>query len=180
MPLTTFDNPASGAHHVDFGEILYNARILRRRGLQIVLVAIMTVFSAGVSLPPSALADSVANLRDALMSARNGMSCGPLRSDAVVEQVADKINRSTDDYLNHNATQVPIEDPLPGLKILGYGGSKAKLIQGAGKTEANAIKGLLLEGYDKLPDCSYTDYGASMQRNEGTDWYLAAVVLAGA
>ncbi len=156
--------------------------MLGRCGLRIVLVVavtVLTALTAGISLAPLALADSASNLREALTSARGGMSCGPLHSDPVVEQVAAKINQSTEDYLDHTATQVPIEDPLPGLKILGYGG-KAKLIQGAGKTEADAIKGLLLEGYDKIPDCSYTAYGASMQRNERTDWYLAVVVLAGA
>jgi hypothetical protein len=98
----------------------------------------------------------------------------------VVEQVTEKINQQNEDWMNHAATQVPTTDPLPGLKILGYGGSNAKLLQGAGRTEANAIKGLLLEGYDKIPVCSYTDYGASLRRNDRTGWYLAAAVLAGA
>ncbi len=159
-----------------------SAQILRRRGPWIALVlVIVTVLSAGVSLAPSALADSVANLKDAVAQARGGTSCGPLRSDPVVEQVAEKINRSTNDWLDHTATQVPIEDPLPGLKILGYGGgSKAKLLQGAARTDADAIKGMLLEGLDAIPDCSYTDFGASMLRNEASDHYLTAVVLAGA
>ena len=158
-----------------------SAQILRRRGPRIALVlVIVTVLSAGVSLAPSALADSVANLKDAVAQARGGTSCGPLRSDPVVEQVAEKINRSTNDWLDHTATQVPIEDPLPGLKILGYGGSKAKLLQGAARTEADAIKGMLLEGLDAIPDCSYKDFGASMLRNEASDHYLTAVVLAGA
>lgn len=154
--------------------------LIRRRGPRIASVVVIVTVCTSVLLAPSALADSVADLRDGLASARAGTSCGPLRSDPVVEQVAEKINQSTEDYLNHTATRVPIEDPLPGLKILGYGGSKAKALQGAGRTEANAIKGLLLEGYDKIPDCSYTNYGANMRRNERTDWYLAAVVLAGA
>jgi hypothetical protein len=94
--------------------------------------------------------------------------------------VAEKINQSSEDWLNHSATQVPPTDPLPGLKVLGYGGNQAKLLQGAGKTEANAIKGVILEGYDQIPVCSYTDYGAALRRNDRTGWYLAAVVLAGA
>jgi hypothetical protein len=159
-----------------------SAQILRRRGprIALVLVMIVTVLSAGVSLAPSALADLVANLKDAVAQARGGTSCGPLRSDSVVEQVAEKINRSTNDWLDHTATQVPIEDPLPGLKILGYGGSKAKLLQGAARTDADAIKGMLLEGLDAIPDCSYKDFGASMLRNEASDHYLTAVVLADA
>ena len=147
-----------------------SAQILRRRGPRIALVLVIaTVLSAGVSLAPSALADSVANLKDAVAQARGGTSCGPLRSDPVVEQVAEKINRSTNDWLDHTATQIPIEDPRPGLKILGYGGSKAKLLQGAARTDADAIKGMLLEGLDAFPDCSYTDFGVSMLRNEASD-----------
>jgi hypothetical protein len=141
---------------------------------------LVAVLCAAVSQPPSAVADSVASLRDALASARSGASCGPLRSDPIVEQVAEKINQANEDWMNHAATQVPATDPLPGLKILGYGGSNAKLLQGAGRTGANAIKGALLEGYDKIPVCSYTDYGASLRRNDRTGWYLAVAVLAGA
>ena len=158
-----------------------SAQILRRRGPRIALVLlIVTVLSAGVSLAPSALADSAASLRGAVASARAGTSCGPFRPNPVVDQAAEKITRSVTDYLDHTATQVPIEEPLPGLKILGYPGSKATALQGAGKTEANAIKGALVAGYGKIPDCSYTDYGASMLRNERTGWYLTAAVLAGA
>ena len=85
----------------------------------------------------------------------------------------------TDEWLDHTGTEIPPEDPLVGLNILGYRGNHAKLLQGAGKTESNSIKALLLEGYNKIPDCSYTDYGASMLLNERTGQYLTAVVLAG-
>lgn len=153
----------------------------RRRGPRIAYAVVFaTLLCAGVSLAPPAFADSVATFRDALSQARTGTSCGQLRSDPVVEQVADKINRMTDDWLNHTGTQVPTNDPLPGLKILGYGGNKATLLRGAGKTEADAIKGALLEGYKTIPDCSYTSYGVSMMRNDVSDHYLTAAVLAGA
>ena len=115
-----------------------------------------------------------------MASARSGTSCGSLRYNQVVEQVAQIINRSTDDYLNHAATRVPILDPLEGLKDLGYGGTKAHLLQGAGKSDAVAIHGALLQGYGAIPDCSYTDFGLSMRRNETTGYNLASVVLAGA
>ncbi|WP_155765560.1 hypothetical protein [Mycobacterium colombiense] len=144
------------------------------------MVMFATLLCAGVSLAPSVFADSVATFRDVLSQARSGTSCGQLRSDPVVEQVAEKINRMTDDWLNHTGTQVPTDDPLPGLKILGYGGNKATLLRGAGKTEADAIKGVLLEGYKAIPDCSYTSYGVSMMRNDVSDHYLTAAVLAGA
>jgi hypothetical protein len=141
-------------------------------------LVIVTVLSTGLSLAPSALADPLANFRNAVASARGGTSCGPLRYNPVVQQAAEVINRSTDDYLNHAATRVPILDPLEGLKDLGYGGTKAYLLQGADRSDALAIKGALLEGYAAIPDCSYTDFGVSMRRNETTGYNLASSVLA--
>lgn len=114
-----------------------------------------------------------------MASARRASSCGQLRYDAVAERVAEVINKSTDDYINHTATQIPISDPLPGLKDLGYGGKTTALLQGAAKTEGDAIKGALLEGYAAIPDCSYTDFGVSMRQNAPTGYTLASVVLAG-
>ena len=145
------------------------------------VVVIVTILSTGVLLAPSAFADPMANsnIRNAVASARSGTSCGPLRYNSVVAQVAEIINRSTDDYLNHTATQEPPEDPQPGLQDLGYGGNKSKLLAGAGKNEADAIKGALIEGYAAIPDCSYTDFGVSMRRNESRGYDLSSVVLAG-
>lgn len=155
--------------------------VLRRRGPRTGLVfVIATVLSASVSLAPPALADAVANLSDAVAQARAGTSCGPLHANPIAEQVAQKFTQKTEDWLNHTGTDIPPEDPLPGLKILGYGGSKAAPLQGAGKNEGDAIKGALLEGYNKIPNCSFTDYGASLMKNERTGWYLSAVILAGA
>ncbi|MCV7323032.1 hypothetical protein H7K01_00090 [Mycobacterium intracellulare subsp. chimaera] len=102
-----------------------------------------------------------------------------MQYNAVAEHVAEIINRSTDDYLNQVATRVPITDPLEGLKDLGYEGTKAYLLQGANESDANAIKGALLQGYAAIPDCSYTDFGVSLRRNERTGYILASVVLAG-
>ncbi|MDT5138003.1 MAG: hypothetical protein QOD58_2265, partial [Mycobacterium sp.] len=39
---------------------------------------------------------------------------------------------------------------------------------------------LLLEGYDKVPDCTYTDFGASAITDQTSGRILMAVVLAGA
>ena len=154
--------------------------MLRRRDLGIATaMSIATVLSAGVWFAPAALGDSVTQVRDAVASARGGTSCSALRYDAVVEHVADVINRSNDDYLNQVATRVPISDPLEGLKDLGYRGTKAYLLQGANESEAKAIKGALLEGYDAIPDCSYTDFGVSMLRNATTGYAMATIVLAG-
>jgi hypothetical protein len=143
-------------------------------------VVIVTALTSGVWLAPSALADSAANFRKAVVSARSGTSCGPLRDNSVVEQVAETINRLSDNYINHNATQVPIEDPQAGLKDLGYDGNKGKLFQGAATTsDADAIKGALIEAYAAIPDCSYTDFGVSLRRNETSGYNLTVLVLAG-
>lgn len=160
----------------------------RRRGARWTpwLGVIMTVGCSGVALaPPSALADSAADFRDAVASARSATSCGPFKSDPIVEQVAKVMNRSTDDYVIHNATDVPIDDPMPGLKALGYGGNKAAALRGAAKTEAEAIHGAIVEGYaaihgpPALTDCTYKDFGASVQYNEMKGYYLTSLVLAG-
>jgi len=172
-------------------------QILRCRGHWIASVmVILAVVSAGICQAPSALADPVATFRNAVASARGGSSCGPLRYNSIVEQAADISLRSLQDYAKHTATRVPVEDPLPGLKDLGYPGAKAKLLSGAAKNDADAIKGALLEGSvppassidtpkpisshpPALTDCSYTDFGVSMRRDETTDYYLSALVLAG-
>ncbi len=130
--------------------------------------------------------DPAAGLRDALAAARQSTSCPALRSDPIVERVAEIANRSTDDYVDNVAIEEPIDDPKPGLKTLGYGGTQAALLRTAAPSEADAIKYTLLEGLvglDKTPfaisNCGYTDYGASMLYNETRGYYLTAIVLAG-
>ena len=140
---------------------------------------VTTVLAASVSLAPTAVADSADSLRAAVTAVRQG-TCQPLRSDPVVEQAADIVNRSTDVWLDHKGRAVPVPDPLPVLKDLGYGGGRAVQVQGAGNTDAEAIEGLLLVGYDIVPDCSYTDFGVSVMQNQSTGHYLAVVVLASA
>lgn len=147
-----------------------------------------TGFVAGLVLAPPAAAEPAADLREAIVSARSETSCGPLNYHSTVERAAGVFNQMTDDYLSHSATRVQnkdttpgsIPDPLPGLKNLGYGGTKAYLLQGAQKSEGRAIKGALLQGYasNKISDCSYTDFGVDMRRNQRTGYDLAAVVLA--
>lgn len=142
-------------------------------------VIISTVISAGVCLASPAIADPSDPFKSAVAAARGDTSCGPLRYDPVVEQVAEISNRSTDQYLNHATANVPVSDPTPGLKDLGYHGKKGQLLMGAAKTEDKAIKGAILEGFDKLPDCSYTDFGVSLLQNQSNGYYLTALVLAG-
>lgn len=169
---------------VDPGDGRCHARILRGPGLLVTV----TVFSAGLAMAPPASAGPVADAKNAIVSARSETSCAPLRYDPLVEQAAEVFNRMTDDYLNHTATRVQnkdtrpgsIPDPLPGLKDLGYAGTKAYLIQGAHHNDALAIKGALLQGYasGKISDCSFTDFGTDIRRNERTGYNLVSVVLA--
>jgi len=141
---------------------------------------IAMVVSATVSLAPPARADLASDLRDAVAQARGGSSCGALHADPVADRVAATVNKSYSDWLDHTSTYPPITDPLPGLKELGYHGTKGKLLGGASKkNRADAIKGVVLEGYAAIADCSFTDYGVNMWRNEASGYSLAAVVLAG-
>ncbi len=142
--------------------------------------SIVLLVIVGLVPAPAARADATDNLRSAVAQVRAGTSCGALRPDPVIDQVAAKVNQSTQNYMEHQATQTPITDPITGLKILGYQGNKASLLQGASTADADSIKALILQGYDKIPDCSYTDIGANMQQNERTGYWLTAVVLAGA
>jgi hypothetical protein len=139
--------------------------------------AAMPFLAATVLLPPPAVADSADSLRVAVGSVRSA-SCGPLRPDPLVESTAEDVNRSSAAWLDHAGHVAPVDDPLPLLKDRGFGGKKARLVQGAGRTSADAIKGLLLEGYLDIPDCSYTEYGVSLIRNRTTNYVLAAMVLA--
>jgi len=157
-------------------------RHLRPGGTWVLSAPLVTVMvlSTTILFSPFAAADPAANLTDAFTSARSQTSCGPLKYNPAVEEAAKVINRSVSDYLSHTAKRVPISDPLEGLKDLGYGGSKAYLLQGAGRSDDIAVKGALLEGYAyyAISDCSCTDLGVSIQRNETTAYSIAAVVIA--
>jgi hypothetical protein len=150
-------------------------------------VMVMTVVATSVFQAPSAGAFTD-NLRAAVMQAR-GTSCGPLRPESLVDQTAAFVVQSTDHWLNHNSRVAPgrvnelgrLEvDPLPILKDLGSNASKATAIEGAGKTESDAIKSLLVSGYAAIPDCSYAAYGVGTLPNDNLGGYfLTALVLAG-
>lgn len=151
----------------------------RRVRLMALTLAVMLTLALGMSLAVPAVADSAASLRAAVMSLRQS-SCAGLRSDPTVEQAAENVIHSTDSWIDHTARAVPVPDAVPVLKDLGYAGNKATLLVSAGRTDAEAIAGLLLQGYVSIPDCSYTDYGASMRQNRTSGFYLATIVLAGA
>lgn len=144
-------------------------------GMCLFLMAFTTV---SVSTAPVAVADTVDTLRAALVAAR-AVSCGPLQSDPLVEKTAGEVNESTDKWLNHDARTEPEADALPRLKDLGYGGSKAAILSGAGVTAAASIKVILLQGYRDIPDCTYTNYGLSVLHNSSTGRILTTIVLAG-
>jgi hypothetical protein len=141
-------------------------------------VAVLSLMAVSVSAVPAAVADSTDSLTAALMATR-AASCAPLRANPIVQQAADEVNDSNDKWLNHAARAVPVPDAMPLLQDLGYGGTKSVILLGAGSTPADAIKTLLLQGYLKIPDCSYVDFGASSLHNASKDMIVTAVVLAG-
>jgi hypothetical protein len=140
-------------------------------------VAVLALMAASVSAMPSATADPAESLTAALIAAR-GVSCAPLNPNPIVQQAAAEINDSTDKWINHSARAAPVKDATPLLKDLGYGGSKSTILVGAGRTSADSIKALMLQGYSKIPDCSYLDYGVNSLHNDSQDMILTAVVLA--
>lgn len=153
--------------------------LVRRRSTALTALLATAVSSTSL-LAPSAVADATDDVSAAVVADRAGSSCAPLRADPVVNRVADVVNKSYSDWLDHKVNHAPIKDPRPGLKELGYGGAKGVFVGGVSQdSEAEAIKATLLEGFDKIPDCSYTDYGVSLLRNENSGWYLIALVLAG-
>jgi hypothetical protein len=101
-----------------------------------------------------------------------------LRANPIVQQAADEVNDSNDKWLDHASRAVPVPDATPLLKDLGYGGTTSAILTGAGSTSADSIKALLLQGYLKIPDCSYVDFGVSSLHNASKDLILSAVVLA--
>lgn len=136
----------------------------------------LLVFTTCIFTASSATADPSDPLRAGVVGARAG-SCAPLRPDPLIDQVAREVNESTDKWVDHTGRTPPVADALPLLKDLGYGGSKAAILSSAGTT-VNAVKALLLEGYAKIPDCSYTDYGVSVLQNASKKITLMTVVLA--
>lgn len=144
------------------------------RGLSAVT---LTIAIAGMALASPAAADTADQLRAAVAATR-AASCGPLRDDPIVAQAAHEINESNDIWLDQGSRAVPVPDAMPLLNDLGYPGSKSTILYGAGKDEASSIKALLLQGYLKIPDCSYRDVGVSVLQGNSAGWILSTVVLA--
>ncbi|WP_319449705.1 MULTISPECIES: hypothetical protein [unclassified Mycobacterium] len=130
---------------------------------------------------PTAAADATTALKSEVDSARAAAGCPPLQSDPILDGVAQRANSETDSNILHTARFIPFEDPMPVLRDLGYNTSKAKMLVGYGDVEAKANRGVVVEGYAAIPDCSYTKYGVNaLSDGDGDQGYvLAAVVLAG-
>ncbi|WP_425436902.1 hypothetical protein [Mycobacterium palustre] len=170
------------------------------------LVALAATLSSAVLCAPPSTADPSPALQQAVVSARSGTSCPPLRYDPIVEHAAEIVNHSTDAYVSHTTRNSPADSPtgaLPILKDLGSSAGKSWSLQGAGHdSDADAIKGAILEGTTQgagvslnvspgvfktledtgpapLANCSYTDFGVSLLHNADTGLSLAVVVLAG-
>jgi hypothetical protein len=145
------------------------------------IVALASAIGVGTLLAPSAAADPSPAVQQAVVDARGAASCGPLNYDPKVERAADIVNRSTYTYLDHSAENVPADDAHPTaiVKDLGINANKVSSFQGAAHNEADAVKGVRLEGRNAIPDCSYTDFGVSLLHEPQSDFTLAVVVLVG-
>jgi hypothetical protein len=150
----------------------------RRRAKLGMCLATSALTIVGVSMAQSARADTGDDLRTATAAAR-GAGCGPLRSDPTIDQAAAAINETTDRWIDNAARSVPETDALPLLKELGYGGTRAAILSGAAENPGDAIKVLLLQGFAKISDCSYTDFGVGSLYNAKKNMILTTVVLAG-
>lgn len=150
---------------------------------RVTVVAMMAAAVTVTLLAPSAAADPTADLRSAVAAKRGG--CPALQSDPVLEKVAQRANLETQNYANHTARYQPMEDPMPTLRQLSYPAGKAKLLSGFANAhqfpdaQQKAIYGATLFGWDTIPDCSYTRYGADVATDTKSGNTTAAIVLAG-
>jgi hypothetical protein len=130
------------------------------------------------SLAPLSLADPTDNLRTKVEAARGG--CPPLRQDPILDNVARRADNETRAYTEHTARFEPFEDALPVLHEIGYKAGKAKLLAAYAHDVPTAIHGAILFGWEAIPDCTYTSFGADILDNTKSAGYvLAAVILAG-
>lgn len=153
----------------------------QRRGHAIGAMAasLAVMLSVGAVLASPAAAEPSPALRSAVEQLRSGASCAPLQYDSLAEHTAAIVNESTDKYLSHDAQNVPVDDALPIYRDLGGKGGKAVILLGAAGDDGEATKGLLLQGYSAVPDCSYTAFGTDTLWNADSGKVLLAVVLVG-
>jgi hypothetical protein len=148
----------------------------RRRTVHLIAISALGVATATVMAPP-VMADPGSTLTSAVDTVRSASQCPPLQSDPLVERAAQMATQTTSDYISHRSAAVPFTDPMPALKTIGYTGKTALLVSGYGTSEADAVHGVLLEGRELIPNCSYTQYGVSATRDDG-GFNLASLVLA--
>jgi hypothetical protein len=151
--------------------MMHNRRTVHPLAISALAVALAT------AMAPPAIADPRSTLTSAVDAARSATPCLPLQADPIAERAAQMALQATSDYINHRSAAIPFTDPMPALKTIGYTGSKALLLSGYGADEADAIHGLLLEGRESIPSCSYTQYGVSATRDDA-GFTLTSVVLA--
>ncbi|WP_157888901.1 hypothetical protein [Mycolicibacterium fortuitum] len=129
---------------------------------------------AALSCAPHSTADT-STLRSAVDGARP--PCPAFESDPILDGVASRANTETRAFKEHRARFVPFEDPMPVLQTLGYPAGKAKLIPGYGDTEEKAVRGVMVHGWEAIPDCTYTKYGVNVLPGDG--YVLTALILVG-
>jgi hypothetical protein len=146
-------------------------------------VVAMTIAVAAMVFAPLSSADPTADLRSAVAAKRG--QCSALQADPVLDQVAQRANLETQTYANHTARFQPLEDATPMLRQISYPAGKAKLLLGFANAEKwsdpeeKAIYGATLFGWETIPDCTYTRYGADVVTYSDTGNTTAAIVLAG-
>lgn len=142
--------------------------------------AAVIVAAVALWLAPVSAADATSTLKSRVDAGRGG--CTPLQSDRVLNDVARRANTETRAYIEHTARFEPFEDPMPILRDLGYSAGKARLVPGYGDSEDKAIHGVVIHGWEAIPDCTYTRFGVDVLDNpEGSRgrYVLAALILAG-
>lgn len=141
--------------------------------------AVVTTFAlivTGWGWAPAAAADS--GTLGAAVTAARPASCPPLKANPIIQEAAAGINRDNDLWLDHASRTEPELDAQPRLHDLGFPATKSVILHGAAKNEADSIKALLLQGWNKIPDCSFTDFGVNVSRGNSAGWILTAAVLA--
>ncbi|MGV0642703.1 hypothetical protein [Mycolicibacterium sp. XJ879] len=146
------------------------------RARTIAALAAVVVIAAA---PVPAWAGTAPSVTQVIEQARNASTCSPLTYSPELERAAEIINRSTSDYLDHTGENIPADDPhpMPILTELGIEAENVHSLQGAGHAEADAIKGLTLQGYKTIPDCAYTEFGTSGLYEPQSGYFLVVAVL---
>lgn len=146
----------------------------RRHRVALFTTSMLVIAAMLLAAAPMSTADAAANLKSLVDGARGG--CAPLQVDPVLTGVAQRANRETQQYKQNAARYEPFEDPMPVLRELGYHTGKAKMLTGFGDEESAALRGVVLFGWESIPDCSYTRYGVDALAGDG--YALATAILA--